>query len=160
MKRNRPRTAIKKEEAIQLGLPLKYRDVRDKDGFIFMRYFRDHNSGKIYEQWHSPEHMKKQKQMRLKNLHSAKNKARRFVNKVKMIYGCAECGYKKHPAALHFNHVEIHNKSANVSTLVGTGRPLDEVKKEMRKCNILCANCHAIHTSHQHKTGVFLYERG
>lgn len=157
MSRKRPRTAIKKEEAVKLGLPLKYLDVREKDGFLFMRYFRDHNSGKIYEQWHSPEHLEKQKEMRRKSLHNAKGKARSFANRVKLLYGCSVCGYKSHPAALHFNHIDVENKTSNISSLVGTGRTIQEIKEEMRKCNILCANCHAVHTSQQHEEGVFNY---
>lgn len=156
MSRYRPRTAIKKERAVELGLPLKYLDVREKDGFIFMRYFYDHNSGKIYEQWYSPEHLDKQRQLRRTTMRKAKRKGSAFANRVKLRYGCAECGYKLHPVALHFNHIDVADKLTDVSTLVNTGRPLNEIKDEMRKCNILCANCHAIHTSKQHKQGVFL----
>ena len=61
---------------------------------------------------------------------------------VKMRFGCRECGYKKHPAALHFNHLNQETKSTNVSR-ISTWMKL---KNEIRKCEILCANCHAIHS--------------
>lgn len=158
MRSSRPRTAIKKEKAVELGLPLKYLDVRKEDGFIFIRYFLDHNSGKIYEQWYSPEQQEKQKKYRIDSMYKAKRKARAFVNRLKLKYGCAECGYKMHPVALHFNHLDVADKKTEVSKLVGTGRPLNEIKKEIRKCNILCANCHSIHTHIQHEQGVFINE--
>ena len=59
-----------------------------------------------------------------------------------MRFGCRECGYKKHPAALHFNHLDQEIKYKDVSKI----QSWVKLKREIRKCEILCANCHAIHT--------------
>ena len=67
---------------------------------------------------------------------------RQFCSRVKMFKGCAICGYKKHPAALHFNHIDPTKKVGNVSKLKSWAK----VKEEIRKCEVLCANCHAIKT--------------
>lgn len=57
--------------------------------------------------------------------------------------GCAVCGYAAHPAALDFNHMR-GDKLFNVSQdpKVALQRLLDEIDK----CDVLCANCHRIHT--------------
>ena len=68
---------------------------------------------------------------------------RDLVNKIKVDKGCAKCGYSVHAAALDFNHVR-GDKKFNVSqdTKVALQKLLDEIAK----CEVLCANCHRIHT--------------
>lgn len=55
--------------------------------------------------------------------------------------GCAECG-ETHPAALDFHHTARERKDGNISQLVARGRPKEQIKSEMDKCVVLCANCH------------------
>jgi hypothetical protein len=70
-------------------------------------------------------------------------KRRRYwLNYIKMKCGCAFCGYRDNPLALQFDH--LGNKTRQVSHMV-----LNSIKnliKEVRKCRVLCANCHSIHT--------------
>ena len=68
-------------------------------------------------------------------------KGRAFITRVKLKYGCTECGYKKHYAALQFHHVDPTTKRNEVGRM--TTCPLSTIKTEMRKCVILCSNCHA-----------------
>lgn len=58
--------------------------------------------------------------------------------------GCEICGYAEHPAALHFDHRDPETKSFNVGAYVTC--KLKKLIPEMRKCRVLCANCHAIET--------------
>ena len=64
--------------------------------------------------------------------------------------GCAKCGYKAHPAALHLNHIDPTTKhkpgSCNAYD-AGWGR--SRLKAELAKCEVLCANCHSIVTHDQ-----------
>lgn len=53
--------------------------------------------------------------------------------------GCADCGYRKCPAALQFDHVRS-TKSFTIGS--GTGRPWEETLLEIAKCDVRCANCH------------------
>lgn len=68
---------------------------------------------------------------------------RDLINKIKLTRGCAKCGYNAHSAALDFNHIE-GVKTFNVSqdTKVAMHKLLDEIAK----CEVLCANCHRVHT--------------
>ena len=74
-----------------------------------------------------------------------------FIRRVKTFYGCSECGFKGHASALQFDHLNPLTKSFELSK--GHTRSLSQVKEEMRKCRILCANCHAIHTFNQRESG-------
>ena len=55
---------------------------------------------------------------------------------------CAECGYDRLPAALHFHHVDPTTKEFGLSAR-GLSRGLDRARAEARKCVLLCGNCHA-----------------
>jgi hypothetical protein len=78
------------------------------------------------------------------------------INKYKQNKGCAKCGYKASPHALCFDHLKQKNKEHNVSLLIVKHRratlPPNKKKarkrvfQEIRKCQILCANCHYIKT--------------
>lgn len=73
---------------------------------------------------------------------------REFIRKVKLDYGCADCGYKAHHIALQFDHIE--GKSANVSAMCCS---LDRIIEEILKCDIVCANCHAVRTFNRGQYG-------
>ena len=57
---------------------------------------------------------------------------------------CMDCGYKAHPAALEFDHVR-GSKVCSIATLL-QGARWEEVLTEVAKCELVCANCHAIRT--------------
>lgn len=57
---------------------------------------------------------------------------------------CVDCG-ETHPAALEFDHVR-GNKSRGITTMITT-YPWASVMKEMAKCVVRCANCHAKKTA-------------
>ena len=74
---------------------------------------------------------------------NARAKRRRYwLNYIKMKCGCALCGYRDNPLALQFDH--IGNKTKQVSHMVLNS--IVNLIKEVRKCRVLCANCHSIHT--------------
>ena len=53
---------------------------------------------------------------------------------------CALCGYSRCIINMHFHHVDPTQKSFAVST--ATGKALATYREELRKCVLLCANCH------------------
>ena len=55
------------------------------------------------------------------------------------------CGYDKAPEALDFDHIDPALKSKNVGQLISSGS-ITNIFIEIRKCRILCANCHRIET--------------
>ena len=71
-----------------------------------------------------------------------------MINMIKAERGCAECGYNAHPAALDFNHTR-GEKMFSISQDVKVA--LHRLRAEIDKCDVLCANCHRVHTyEHRH----------
>ena len=145
-----PRQYITIAEREELGLSLRRGDIRQTDGARFYEYVKL-STGKVKEVWHSARsHQNKLDYLYDYGVQRAKrNKA--FLKRVKLKHGCQMCGYKEHSAALHFDHIEPSKKHKGLAELMGTS--LRMIKAEMRKCRILCANCHAVHTSNQRSNG-------
>lgn len=75
-------------------------------------------------------------------------KHRRFirglVNRWKERKGCLWCGFKGRHYQLHLDHIEPGSKkNKGNSRAYEPSWSLKRVKQEIRKCQILCANCHA-----------------
>lgn len=54
---------------------------------------------------------------------------------------CCRCGYDKCEQALNFHHIDPATKTFSLSS--NHCRSWESVKKELDKCVLLCANCHA-----------------
>ena len=65
-----------------------------------------------------------------------------FVSRYKRVCGCLLCN-ESCPPALDFHHLDSETKDNNVSMLLKGSRKV--LKKEMKKCVVLCANCHRKH---------------
>jgi transposase len=55
---------------------------------------------------------------------------------------CAICGYSRHVGALQFHHVDPKAKAFEIGGR-GLTLSLETLRAEARKCELLCANCHA-----------------
>jgi hypothetical protein len=55
---------------------------------------------------------------------------------------CRICGYDRHPAALHFHHLDPSAKRFEIGGR-GRVRGIERLRKEAAACVLLCANCHA-----------------
>lgn len=54
---------------------------------------------------------------------------------------CEKCP-EKHPACLDFHHRNPSDGDVHVSDLVGSLRSKEWILSEIKKCLVLCANCH------------------
>jgi hypothetical protein len=70
-----------------------------------------------------------------------KSKVRDFVTRYKKLCKCVDCGNSDY-RVLHFDH--LNNKLFNIADAVSRGYSIAKIKKEIRKCEIRCANCHII----------------
>lgn len=55
---------------------------------------------------------------------------------------CVLCGFDGSQAALQFHHLDPTTKSFHISSQ-GVTRSIERAREEVRKCILLCANCHA-----------------
>lgn len=62
---------------------------------------------------------------------------------------CAKCG-QSHPASLDFHHTDPTKKEGLLSKMVSNGC-FAAAKEELKKCVVLCANCHRIHHWEEHQ---------
>ena len=133
-----------------MNLTLKEGDTRE-DGYVFKQYFIRNGNEKlragIYEHWLSPEALTKVsiKKAIQKRANSDSNKA--FIKRYKRMKGCSLCGWNKSNWGLHFDHKDTTQKRMDVSKMIGYSR--QSIKDEIRKCTLLCANCHSVRTEKQ-----------
>lgn len=72
----------------------------------------------------------------------AQKKRRNWYTELKQGKPCVHCGGVFHPAAMHWHH--LGDKVATVSSLNTHSRRT--VLAEIAKCELVCANCHAVLT--------------
>jgi hypothetical protein len=64
---------------------------------------------------------------------------------------CIDCGYGNW-IALELDHRDPSKKYDAVTRMVNDGTTLERIKEEIEKCDIVCANCHAIRTANRSKS--------
>ena len=116
-------------------------DLRQSDGRMFWGYHK----GK--EDWRKPSSFcvsvvkRRNRNKKLRDIRG------RWLDLYKMSKGCEICGYKEHPVALEFDHLNKADKIRDISNMKKGN--LKKLIAEVRKCRVLCANCHAIHSKNQ-----------
>jgi len=78
----------------------------------------------------------------------ANNKVRKKVRRIdwqvfKATLSCVNCG-ENHPATFDFHHVERHPDNRKVHKLLQSNN-IGGALEEIKKCVVLCANCHRKH---------------
>jgi hypothetical protein len=58
---------------------------------------------------------------------------------------CSDCGARFHPVAMHFDHRPGENKEFEIGFAV-RGYSRKRILAEIAKCDLVCANCHAVRT--------------
>ena len=110
-------------------MPLKDRYQSEK----WKEYQRNY-----HRSWHQRHRAK-----RLAKVYERKAAIREYIQGLKNQLCCAVCG-ERHPATLQFHHLNSEDKTFAIGKAVYRGFSLDKIKKEIQKCIVLCANCHAI----------------
>jgi hypothetical protein len=70
----------------------------------------------------------------------------RLAQIIKLESGCIDCGYSDEAVALQFDHIG-DDKKMNVSDMICSDYGWDSIIKEIKKCEVRCANCHATITA-------------
>jgi hypothetical protein len=72
--------------------------------------------------------------------HRAK-KIREWFKDYKKILKCEKCGDGR-DYVLEFHHKDSEQKFKNISGLVGKSYSKETILNELKKCDVLCSNCH------------------
>lgn len=68
-----------------------------------------------------------------------------YIRKIKDV-PCADCHTKYPHYVMDFDHRDKRDKITNVASLVTRNWSIEKIKSEIKKCDIVCANCHRIRT--------------
>jgi hypothetical protein len=77
----------------------------------------------------------------------ARERAAQYVLDYLSTHRCVECG-ESDPVVLEFDHVR-GKKTLTISQMIRDRYSLDNIQKEIDKCDVLCANCHREKTRKQ-----------
>ena len=68
------------------------------------------------------------------------------MSEYKKTLKCKDCGFSTliYTDVMEFDHLD--NKKHTISTMVSTGLSWENIMKEIKKCDSVCANCHRIRT--------------
>lgn len=90
----------------------------------------------------------RQRQLKLALLRKQKYKEERrnFIQKIKNT-PCMDCKRKFPPWVMDFDHRDKQTKVRNISDMVITYTSnLERLQEEIKKCDLVCANCHRVRT--------------
>lgn len=80
---------------------------------------------------------------------SAQLRLENKVRAIKYLGGkCSHCGMLYPPAAMQFHHRDPKEKETTLGQALGQNK-FDKLVVELDKCDLVCANCHAIHHADQ-----------
>jgi len=100
--------------------------------------FKDKEYQRVYRlQWYA-----KNKNSEIVHVTRRKKQIKIWLLNFKKELKCNQCGLK-HPAIIDFHHKE-KNKEKAISQMVCDGYSISRIKQEIKKCDILCSNCHRI----------------
>ena len=108
-----------------------------KRGTQLQSYCKECN--KLYHR----DHYKQNKQDYLKKNYSYKKKYVAWIRSLKNS-SCVDCGIKYNPWIMHFDHRE--NKLFGIAEAANNTISKKKVLEEIKKCDLVCANCHAERT--------------
>lgn len=95
------------------------------------------------------ENREKHKQVALENKRKYRSENNRRVWEILEASSCVDCG-NDNPRVLEFDHI-AGNKEGDVGRMLCSNVGWTRIKKEIEKCEIVCANCHRMRT--QDSTG-------
>jgi len=79
----------------------------------------------------------------LRNKKVRQSLRREWINEYKEKHRCAKCGFSN-PLCLDFHHIDRNNKYDTVSKMSHLTFSNKRIMEEIKKCVILCANCHRL----------------
>ena len=97
----------------------------------------------MYKKWReaNPDYFKRKvytKEERHERNKKRANRRKSLMINLKKGKQCEKCGYRAYPQILHFHH-----KGSDKKKDVSSCRSLREIEEEVKKCILLCPNCHA-----------------
>lgn len=79
--------------------------------------------------------------------HDERERSRAYIRAQQENVPCLDCGYSFPVESMDFDHVpERGPKAFGLGGFSVLNHSLDEIKAEVAKCDVVCANCHRVRT--------------
>lgn len=108
-----------------------------------MPYADKKKQSEYHKQWYERHKDQYKSSVRERNK-NYKHRNREFVRRVKQLFACADCNMRFHYSQMDFDHID--GKEENISRMMNQSYSLEKIKKEIRKCELVCSNCHRLRT--------------
>ena len=82
---------------------------------------------------------------------------KKTVSEIKKNLKCAKCGEERE-YCLDFHHIENKEKDNTIARMTSNNYRLDTVLNEIKKCIVLCSNCHREFHYFQEEDGITIEE--
>ena len=105
--------------------------------------YKDESVRKAYHKLQSRKHYEVNREAVIQKTADKKKAFKVEWAKYKATLSCVKCG-QNHPATFDFHHEDPSKKEANIHKLLSNGQ-YAKLREELKKCIVLCANCHRIH---------------
>jgi hypothetical protein len=99
-----------------------------------------HNNTEL-QKGYKRKHYLKNKERLIKEAAERKKLRADWFKEYKLTKQCIKCG-ESHPACLDFNHRIPEEKLYGICEMVCHAQTIENILKEIEKCDILCSNCH------------------
>jgi uncharacterized protein YeeX (DUF496 family) len=116
----------------------KLKGPKEKPNSVSIPEDKEWESMSSYQRFY---YKNREKEISRKSPNGHRDKLRKFVNRIKSYMSCSKCDEKR-IACLVFHHKD--DKEENISDMVRKGVAMGKLKREIKKCIILCANCHRL----------------
>ena len=111
---------------------MRWKDKSKYKAEAYREYMRSYQRA-----WHQ-----RHKTKRIAKIRERKERLREFLKQQKETLECSQCG-ENHPATLHFHHLDPQTKDFSLADAANRAYGPKRIQREMEKCIVLCANCHA-----------------
>lgn len=75
-----------------------------------------------------------------------KERNREILSSYKNAIPCKDCNNFYPPYVMDFDHLPNYEKFKNLSRMKNSSYSVETIRKEIEKCDLVCANCHRIRT--------------
>lgn len=72
-----------------------------------------------------------------------------IINEIKEASPCMDCGKYYHSWQMDFDHRNQNTKINSITRMLIEQYSIEQIMNEIKKCDLVCANCHALRSSKQ-----------
>ncbi len=93
---------------------------------------------------YSKQHYQSNRSKHIEKVIKYKEKVKSFIRQYKTEHPCTDCGKHYHFCIMDFDHLDSTKKSFNIGNTEHHTFP--QVLEEIKKCELVCSNCHRFRT--------------